>query len=422
MMFPSTSLEECQNNPYCSCDRHHDHSQLTQPSTMESQFDDKFWHASPAIDSPDHAKDMTSDFMMETLSPFNMVGKDQLEGYNNWHPTPPMSPFGDSSHLMNQIAPVASHGSLDPQTTTVNSDWNTEFQPNFSSDSLIPTPSFPCDAEFGENFISHPSMEYPDGSNNSLGQEGFSALSGYASNNHHAASHAVSTSVNFGDLSSASLNPPLESTEPSCLAQNLPSCLSIATKGLRTLHVRQTSCLSRGSQDATNTDPPRMSGSVLKETKDVGMSVCRMMQCACILRPQNQLLIATICSRLVVWYRAMIHADFPHMSGMENIVSGPERVAHQAVTIGDHTVDNPSLGLNIQAQVMLNELGHLQRLVNTLLVRIQQTGELHSMGGSQDSSKPGRLPDFARDRLVEHLLKEVQGTKDYLSAVLNPRL
>lgn len=391
---------------------------------METQFDDQFWQASPAIDSTDHAQDMTSDSVMETLSPFHMLGKDKLEGYKKWHSTPPMSPFGDSYHLATQAAPVASDGSLDPQMTTVNSDWNTAFQPSFSSESLMPTPSLPCDAEFGEHFISHSSVEYPDESNSSLGQVGFSlrSLPDYMSDNRHEASHAGSASLGFGGLSNIALNPPLESTEPSCLSQNLPSCLSIATKGLRTLHVRQTSCLSRGSQDATNTDPPRMSGSVLKETKDVGMSVCRMMQCACILRPQNQLLIATICSRLVAWYRAMIHAEFPHMPGMENTMAGPERVAHQAVTIGDHTVDNPSLGLNIQAQVMLNELGHLQRLVNTLLVRIQQTGELHFMGGSLDSSKPGRLPDLARDRLVEHLLKEVQGTKDYLSAVLNPRL
>ncbi|CDM38522.1 unnamed protein product [Penicillium roqueforti FM164] len=54
-----------------------------------------------------------------------------------------------------------------------------------------------------------------------------------------------------------------------------------------------------GGQSASGPEPARMSGSVLKNNKDAGMSVCRMLQCGCALRPQNPVLLALLCSRLV---------------------------------------------------------------------------------------------------------------------------
>lgn len=168
-----------------------------------------------------------------------------------------------------------------------------------------------------------------------------------------------------------------------------------------------------------------MSGSVLKDNKDAGMSVCRMLQCECALRPQNQLMLAVICSRLAVWYQAMIRACFPRRpsscSGggdcFDEQTTSPEKVVHQAVTIGHHTVDNLDLEWNIQAQVILGELGHLQRLVNTLSARIRQTGTSRPMGldtGVEAETPSAGLPGITHDRLVAHLSKKVQAAKDDL--------
>ncbi|THD00082.1 hypothetical protein EYZ11_000407 [Aspergillus tanneri] len=95
--------------------------------------------------------------------------------------------------------------------------------------------------------------------------------------------------------------------------------------------------------------------------------------------------------------------------------TSPEKVVYQAVTIGDHTVDNLALGWNIQAQVILRELEHLQRLVDTLSARIRQTGTSRQMGLNADADAPSaKLPGIAHDRLVAHLSKGVQAAKNDL--------
>ncbi|KAJ6125416.1 hypothetical protein N7471_012733 [Penicillium samsonianum] len=218
--------------------------------------------------------------------------------------------------------------------------------------------------------------------------------------------------------------PPPPTTAASCLAQHRTPCIITATQSLRSLHIPQTSCVSRrsgSSHDSSGLEPPRMSGSVLKANKDAGMSVCRMLQCACALRPQNQLILAIICSRLVAWYRAMIRACFvdgPSSSSGYSVNSGPneagsslEKVVHQPVTIGDHSVDDQALGLTIQAQVTLGELRHMQRLVETLSARMRETANSYPKGMHGFGAPSGGLPDIAHDQLVAHLMEEVHAAK-----------
>ncbi|OQD64594.1 hypothetical protein PENPOL_c007G02425 [Penicillium polonicum] len=221
---------------------------------------------------------------------------------------------------------------------------------------------------------------------------------------------------------------PPQAAAASCHSQHRTSCIITATQSLRSLHIPQTSCVSRrnaGSHDRSGLEPPRMSGSVLKANKDAGMSVCRMLQCICALRPQNQLILAIICSRLVSWYRAMIRACFmngPNRSSGHSMDSGTnearpslEKVVHQPVTIGDHSVDDQALGLTIQAQVTLGELQHMQRLVETLSARMRETANSYPKGmqgfGAEAGFPSAGLPDTMHDRLVAHLLKEVHTAK-----------
>lgn len=222
--------------------------------------------------------------------------------------------------------------------------------------------------------------------------------------------------------------PPPLAAASSCHEQNRPSCILTATQSLRSLHVQQINCHSR--QNDTSLDghalngagQPRMSGTVLKCNKDAGMSVCRMLQCPCALRPQNQLMLAIICSKLIAWYRAMIHACFvdPRVqNGARHNDTALEKVAHQPVTIGDHFVDDQGLGLTIQAQVMLKELQHMQRLVETLSARIQETASPLTRtsldSGIETRSQSFKLPGLAHDQLITHLLTEVHAAKADLS-------
>ncbi|KOS44079.1 hypothetical protein ACN38_g5027 [Penicillium nordicum] len=231
---------------------------------------------------------------------------------------------------------------------------------------------------------------------------------------------------------------PPQAAAASCHSQHRTPCIITATQSLRSLHVPQTSCISHrnaDNHDRSGLEPPRMSGSVLKANKDAGMSVCRMLQCVCALRTQNQLILAIICSRLIAWYRAMIWACFmneTNRSSEHSINSGSsdarpslEKVAHQLVTIGDHSIDDQALGLAIQAQVTLGELQHMQRLVETLSARMRETANSYPKGmqglGAEARFPSAGLPDTMHERLVAHLLKEVHAAKsDLMTASASP--
>jgi hypothetical protein len=224
---------------------------------------------------------------------------------------------------------------------------------------------------------------------------------------------------------------PNSTTPDLCLSQNRPLCITTATQSLRSLHIPQANCLSRqnASHDVATPNSPRKSGSVLKCNKDAGMAVCSMLQCGCALRPQNQLLLAIICSRLISWYRAMIRTSFlspstqPEGNEPEKNFASPEKVIRDQVTIGDHSVDDQALGWTIQAQVTLGELRHMQRLVETLALRIREAAHMQlngslGFGTGADVQVPSeRLPRSAHDRLVAHMLEEVHAAKaDLISA------
>ncbi|KAJ6021862.1 hypothetical protein N7540_007366 [Penicillium herquei] len=430
------SQDECLYHSGCPCPRHEYHPQTTGQPMIENQLYDHYWQNSQAIQQTNYASQLESSSFMGNLNSFDMgFNKDQAlltpfpESNDMWQAASPhfMSPSAQANPFNPITEPVISNESLYLDTTMDSHNsgmsMNAGFDPNLSMQSFIPSPPFQSSTESAISTASHSCLDYPLGPENSNESiYNFSSPSGsHLANN--MAYQSLSTPPFYSETPSIpTLNPPLESTTPSCLTQNLPSCILTATKSLRLLHTRQTNCLSHNKLSGNSTEPPRMSGSVLKDNKEAGMSVCRMLQCACVLRPQNQLLLATICSRLVVWYQTMIRTCFSRHESNELDEHKPisEKVSHQAVTIGDHTVDNLALGSNIEAMVILGELNHLQRLVNTLSVRIRQTETLHLSGLAVDGDIPSAgLPGIAHDRLVIHLLKEVQAAKEDLNFALN---
>ncbi|KAJ5722350.1 hypothetical protein N7488_000385 [Penicillium malachiteum] len=429
------SQDECLYHSECPCPRHQYHSQPNAQPMIENQLYDHYWQNSQVIQQTNYDPRLQSSSIMGNLNSFDIgFNKDPAlltpfpEGNNMWQPTSPhfMSPSATSP--FNSIAePAISNEGLYLDTTMESFNpgmtMNASFDPNLPMQSFIPSPPFQSSTESAISTTSHSCLDYPLGPENSNEPiYNFSTPSSSLSANYMAYQSLSTPSLYSENSTIPTLSPPLESTTPSCLAQNLPSCILTATKSLRLLHTRQATCLSHNKHSGSNGEPPRMSGSVLKDNQEAGMSVCRMLQCACVLRPQNQLLLATICSRLIVWYQTMIQTCFPHhgSNGLDENKPIPEKVSHQAVTIGDHTVDNLALGSNIQAMVILGELNHLQRLVNTLSVRIQQTETLNSSGLAVDGDSPSAgLPGVAHDQLVVHLLKGVEAVREDLMLALN---
>ncbi|KAJ5921368.1 hypothetical protein N7466_009694 [Penicillium verhagenii] len=341
-----------------------------------------------------------------------------IEDWNSMPaPAEPLHPLVEST--------ANGHLFLDPSFRPIGVDLNAGFNYDLYLDPFAATTPFQGTTEtescmgysFGPGNREEPLLSY-------------SAFPDYLSSHQHEALESLSTPPLYFDnpQPTPALAPPQTITS-SCLAENRTPCIITATKYLRTLHIRQPTCLFRSNQgtliqETDAPEHPRTSGNVLKSNKEAGMSVCRMLQCACALRPQNQLLLASICSRLVVWYRAMIRASLSCRPGNLSSITGqslmeeepalPETVVHEAVTIGDHTVDNPDLGWNIQSQVILGELEHLQRLVDTLSARIKQNSHstLTPMGLNADANVPSiRLPEIAHGRLVTHLSAEIQAVK-----------
>ncbi|KAF3491745.1 uncharacterized protein GIQ15_01262 [Arthroderma uncinatum] len=412
----------------CTCPRHqyrsgHHSDKQSSHAQLDGQLDSPFWHLRQVTPPTDKAHDFDHTFL-EPLDIFDIHFSKESEPFA----TAALLPSSNDDCL-STIPPANNSLFGEPPFEALDAHLNVNL--NFTADlhSLLASPclgsSTESGAESGPNTNSGSCMHYALGSDNSdKPMLDYSTLPD---------SHSSSLSTLPLGSESSLITPVLTPSPPPttmtsfCVAECRPPCIITATKNLRLLHVRENSCISLrncssscGSQDTSGPEPSRKSGSVLKDNKEVGMSVCRMLQCGCALRPQNQVLLALICSRLALWYRAMVRACFSRRPSsppggedyFDEHKSSPEKVIYQAITIGNYTVNNISLDWDIQAQVILEELGHLQRLVNTLSARIKQTGTSQSMepdASVNDSST--RLPAIAHERLVAHLLKEVEAAQ-----------
>ncbi|KAJ5520275.1 hypothetical protein N7463_000728 [Penicillium fimorum] len=436
----------CIDRSPCTCPRHHyrlgDSIKHSSNAQLNDQLDGLFWHLGQVTPPTDKARDFDHT-CLESLGDFDLhLGKDSgdfpmlLPSSEDRFSTIPRCT--GPADPRNPSAGFAENNSLfgEPSFEAPDVHLSVDLSSSAYLQSLLGSPPLKSSAESGPDTNSDFCMDYALGSDNSdEPMLDYSTLPNYLPAHSHSQSSSLSTRPfgPEGSLKTPVLTPPLPTTlTSSCIAESRPPCIITATQNLRLLHIRQNSCLSlrnrrssSGSQDGNGPEPARMSGSVLKDNKDAGMSVCRMLQCGCALRPQNQVLLALLCSRLAVWYRAMIRACFSRRSSssadgkeyLDEHKSSPEKVIHQAVTIGDHTIDNFSLDWDIQARVMLKELAHLQRLVDTLSARIKQTGTSNPMGPGSNANVPiTGLPAIAHDRLVAHLSKEVEAAQNDLTA------
>ena len=173
-------------------------------------------------------------------------------------------------------------------------------------------------------------------------------------------------------------------TDIECHSNTGATCIISALKILQALHIRRSVYLL-ACNETTIPRPhqPRISDSVLSVTKKVILLVSDMLKYACTSNTQVQLVLTIICGKLMAWYRAMVrdfYNSYENSSSMGQSVANdktgqddqPERISHQPITIGEYSFDAALEG-KILAQVVSGELQHLERLVESLARRIQET-------------------------------------------------
>ena len=177
------------------------------------------------------------------------------------------------------------------------------------------------------------------------------------------------------------------------------TCMISALNILQALHIPPPACLWACDETfPPRPRQPRMIDTVLSTNRDVVRAISEMLKCICSLSSQVQLVLTTICGKLMAWYRAMIRNDCDDYSNspprVRSIVSNnmndndqTERVLHQPITVGEYSFD-VALESKIRAQVVFSELQHLEGLVGKLSRRSQEAkfGNLGSASATSSGS------------------------------------
>lgn len=163
----------------------------------------------------------------------------------------------------------------------------------------------------------------------------------------------------------------LQDIEP--CSKHKSSCMVSALKILRTLHTAPSTCSSAGTESPElGSSQPRTTGCVLSANREVIRLVSNMLKCSCFASIQLQLILTVICSKLIVWYRAMIPNTYAYLDDSNtSLEENAERVLHQLITVGEYAVDN-RLEPRIRAEIVLGELQHVEALIKNLARCLQE--------------------------------------------------
>ena len=228
-------------------------------------------------------------------------------------------------------------------------------------------------------------------------------------------------------------------------SDNGRTCMISALKVLQALHIPPSACLSACDEiSMPSPRQPRMTDSVLSSNRDAIRLVSDILKCSCSLTSHVQLVLTTICSKLIAWYRAMIRNDYGGRDNSSSMLRSTinndtddedhvERVLHQPITVGEHSFD-VALESKIRAQVVFCELQHMDFLVESLSRRIQEAtfGNL----GTAAAARNGRvlathsgplamdeigLAEAVHRRLITFLHKQLQIAKAETNPILSDK-
>ena len=214
------------------------------------------------------------------------------------------------------------------------------------------------------------------------------------------------------------------------------TCMPSALKILRTLQTVPPICFSAGTahlDSATLTQ--RTTEYVLCSNREASQKISEMSKCSCLESPQMQLVIVTICHKLIVWYRAMLksncnmldhcsqrssgfHTDIPNHADMS------EHILHQPITVGNYAIDN-NLQPKIWAQVVFGELRYLEASIRSLSRCLDSTPSIANLRRASESSLPGLDRSKTTAAISHHLIRfldeQLQTAKADINAVLDSR-
>ena len=214
------------------------------------------------------------------------------------------------------------------------------------------------------------------------------------------------------------------------------TCMPSALKVLRTLQTVPPICFSAGTahlDSATLTQ--RTTEYVLCSNREASQKISKIFKCSCLESFQMQLVVATICHKLIVWYRAMLKnncnlldrcsqrsSGFP--SNISDHAEVSEHILHQPITVGSYAIDI-NLQPKIWAQVVFGELRHLEAFIRNFSSCLDSNPSMPNLRRASSSSLPrldrSKTTAAIRHHLIGFLDEQLQAAKADINAVLNSR-
>ena len=222
---------------------------------------------------------------------------------------------------------------------------------------------------------------------------------------------------------------------PPC-SKEARTCMPSALKVLRTLQTVPPRCFSAGTTHlGSATLTHRTTEYVLCSNREASQQISKIFNCSCLESIQMQLVIATICHKLIVWYRAMLKKNCNLLNRCSQRSSGSpsnisdqaemsEHILHQPITVGSYSIDI-NLQPKIWAQVVFGELRHLEAFIRNFSSCLDSNPSIPELRRASSSSFPGldrsKTTAAIRHHLTGFLDEQLQAAKADINAVLNSR-
>lgn len=255
---------------------------------------------------------------------------------------------------------------------------------------------------------------------------------------------------NFGEMStetvdrspslsrrhSVASNPEKTKQDIEPCSEEARTCMLSALKILQTLHTVPPMCFSVGiAQPDSTSIEQRTTEFVLCSSREASQKISKMLTCSCFASFQMQLVLATICHKLTVWYRAMLKDSCNLLDGCSqrssrsytrtsDHVDASKHILHQPITVGEYAIDI-NLQPKIRAQVVSGELQHLENFACDFSRCLDSIPNIASMRQTSSSSYPrpdqSKASAAAYHHLIGFLDEQIQAAKADVNAVLDSR-
>ena len=221
----------------------------------------------------------------------------------------------------------------------------------------------------------------------------------------------ISLSPSLSRCHSVVSNPQKVQQDSAPCSEEEKNCMFSALKILQTLHTVPPMCFSAGiARPESAMIKRRTTEDVLCCNKEASQRISKMLTCSCFASFQMQLVLATICHKLIVWYRAMIKNNCNLLDDSSQRSSGSytrscdyaevsEHISYQPITVGEYAIDT-NLQPKVQAQVVFGELQHLEIFTRNFSSGLGSIANTGSTGQASAPSAP--TPDQSKTSAAIH--------------------